>query len=145
MRRARSSATCWRSDDHFVDFLGGRIFLGLAGGASGVLLRHQVAYAIGLLLLLGGQLIGCLSHRIEAAGGVLLLEAGEQVGRFSQAIGGSAGIGRAGVLGGGAPHVIVGLAQAIERLLGRLLAAIGGLLGGLLAARARLSRLSALP
>ena len=140
--------------DHLVDFLGGRVVRLLAGGASGILLRHQVAHVIRLLLLLGRQLIGRLGHRVEAAGGVLLLHAAQQVGGFAQAVGGAAGIGRAGALRGGAPHVVVGLAQAVERLLGRLLAAVGGLLGGLLAdccrrcrsgpaAVAQLARLSA--
>ena len=118
--------------DHFVDFLGGRVVRRLAGGASGILLRHQVAHVIRLLLLPGRQLIGRLGHRVEAAGGVLLLHAAKQVGGFAQAVGGAAGIGRAGILGDGAPHVVVGLAQAVERLLGRLLAAVGGLVRGLL-------------
>jgi hypothetical protein len=38
--------------DHFVDFLGGRVFLLLSRGASGVLLSHQLPHAIRLLLLL---------------------------------------------------------------------------------------------
>ena len=82
---------------------------------------------IRLLLLPGRQLIGRLGHRVEAAGGVLLLRAAKQVGGFAQAVGGAAGIGRAGILGGGALHVFVGLAQAVERLLRGLLAAVGGL------------------
>ncbi len=112
--------------DHFVDFLGGRIFLRLVGGASGILLSHQFAHVIGLLLLLGRQLLRCLGHRVEASGGVLLLRAAKQVCGLAQAVGGTAGIGRAGVLRGSAAHVIVGLAQALECLLGCLLAAIGG-------------------
>ena len=104
----------------------------LAGGASGILLSHQVAHAIRLLLLPRRQLFGRLGHRVEAAGGVLLLHAAQQVGGFAQAVGGAAGIGRAGILRGGALHVVVGLAQAVERLLGRLLAAVGGLIRGLL-------------
>ena len=133
VRRARSSLTCWRSLTILSISCGGRVVRRLAGGASGILLSHQVAHVIGLLLLLGRQLIGGLGHRVEAAGGVLLLHAAKQVGGFAQAVGGAAGIGRAGILRGGAPHVVVGLAQAVERLLGRLLAAVGGLFGGLLA------------
>jgi hypothetical protein len=111
--------------DHFVDFLGGGGGLLLAGGVSGILPGDQVAHAIGLLLLPGRQLLGCLGHRVEAAGGVLLLHATKQVGGFAQAVGGSAGIGGAGILGSGSLHVVLGLAQAVERLLGGLLAAIG--------------------
>jgi len=48
--------------DHFVDFLGGRAVRRLAGGASGILLRHQVTHAIRLLLLPGRQLIGRLGR-----------------------------------------------------------------------------------
>ena len=118
--------------DHFVDFLGGRVIGRLAGGASGILLSHQVAHVIGLLLLPRGQLIGRLGHRVEPAGGVLLLQAAQQVGGFAQAVGGAAGIGRTGILGDGAPHVVVGLTQTVERLLGGLLAAVGGLVRGLL-------------
>jgi hypothetical protein len=116
--------------DHLVDFLGGRILRRRATGARGILLRHQIAHVIRLLLLLGRQLIGRLGHRVETAGGVLLLRAAQQIGGFAQAIGRAAGIGGAGILGGRAPHVFVGLAQAVERLLGRLLAAVGGLLRG---------------
>ena len=80
--------------DHLVDFLGGRGALLLAGGASGILPRHQVAHMIRLLLLPGRQLFGRLGHRVEAAGCVLLLHAAEQVGGLAQAVGGTAGIGR---------------------------------------------------
>jgi hypothetical protein len=113
--------------DHLVHFLGGRVALLLTGGASGILLSHQVAHLIRLLLLLGGQLIGRLGHGVEVAGCVLLLRASKQAFGFAQAVGGAAGIGRAGILGGGALHVLVGLAQAVERLLGGLLATVGGL------------------
>jgi len=51
---------------------------------------------------------------------------------LTQAVGGTAGIGRAGIPGDGAPHVFVGLTQTVERLLGGLLTAVGGLIGGLL-------------
>jgi hypothetical protein len=121
--------------DHFVDFLGGRIGLRLTGGTRGILLSHQVSYVIGLLLLPGRQLIGCLGHRVEAAGGILLLRSTKQIGGLPQAISGAARIGRAGILRDGALHVVVGLAQAVERLLRLLrclLAAVGGLLRGLL-------------
>ncbi len=106
--------------------------LRLAGGASGILLCHQIAHVIGLLLLPGSQLVGGLRHGIEAAGGVLLFQTTEQVGGFAQAIGRAARIGCAGILRDGALHVLVGLAQAVERLLRGLLAAVGGLVGGLL-------------
>ena len=105
--------------------------LRLAGGASGILLSHQVAHVIRLLLLLGGQLIGCFGHRVEATRGVLLLHAAKQIGGLAQAVGGAAGVGRTGILGDGPPHVVAGLPQAVERLLRRLLAAVGGLLRGL--------------
>ena len=82
---------------------------------------------IRLLLLAGGQLIGGLGHRVEATGGVLLLHAAKEVGGLAQAVGGAAGIGCAGILRSGALHVVVGLAQTVERLLGGLLAAVGGL------------------
>ncbi len=59
---------------HLVDFLGRKDFGQLAGGARGILLRHQIAHAICLLLLLSRQLVGGLRHRVEASGGVLLLE-----------------------------------------------------------------------
>jgi hypothetical protein len=76
--------------DYFVDFLGGRVALRLAGGASGIQLSQQVAHVIGLLLLLARQLIGRFGHRVEAAGGVLLLQAAKQVGGLAQAVGGAA-------------------------------------------------------
>ncbi len=117
--------------DHFVNFLGGWVSLLLAGGAIRGLLSYQVAHVIGLLLLPGRQLLGRSGHRVEAAAGVLLLHAAQQVGGFAQALGGAAGIGRAGILGDGAPHVVVGLAQTVERLLGGLLAAVGALVRGL--------------
>jgi hypothetical protein len=60
-----------------------------------------------------------------------LFDSAKQIGGFAQAVGGSAGIGRAGILGGGAAHIVAGLAQTIERLLGGLLAAAGGLIRGL--------------
>ena len=110
MRRARVVAHLLAIVDHFVDFLARGILRRLAGGAGGILLRHQVAHVIGLLLLPGGQLIGGLGHGVEAAGGVLLLQAAQQVGGLAQAVGGAAGIGRAGTLRGGAAHVFVGLA-----------------------------------
>ncbi len=104
----------------------------LAGGARGILAGHQIANMIGLLLLPPSQLFGGLRHRVEAAGGILLLHSAKQVGGFAQAVGGAAGIGRAGILGGGALHVVGGLAQAVERLLRRLPAAVCGLVRGLL-------------
>jgi hypothetical protein len=118
--------------DHFVDFLGGGVVLRLAGGASGILLSHQVAHVIRLLLLLGGQLIGCFGHRVEATRGVLLLHAAKQIGGLAQAVGGAARICCAGILGYSPFHVVVGLAQTVECLLGRLLAAVGSLVRGLL-------------
>ena len=87
---------------------------------------------IGLLLLPCRQLIGLLCHRVETAGGVLLLHAAEQIGGLAQAVGGAPGISRAGTLGSGAPHVVVCLTQAIERLLGGLLTAVRSLVRGLL-------------
>jgi hypothetical protein len=60
---------------HLVDFLSGRVLLRTVGCTSGILLRHQIAHLIGLLLLPGGQLIGGLGHRAQSAGGVLLLQA----------------------------------------------------------------------
>src|SRR5580658_1071805 len=113
--------------DHFVDFLRGGVCHLPAGRSRGILLRQQVAHVIRLLFLLGGQLIGRFSHGVQAAGGVLLLHAAEQIGGLAQAVGGAAGVGRTGILGDGAPHVVIGLAQAVERLLRRLLAAVGGL------------------
>ena len=133
--------------DHLVDFLGGRVGLRLAGGASGVLPGYQVAHAIRLLLLLCRQSIGRLGHGVETAGGILLLQTAQQVGGFAQAVGGAPGVGRAGLLGGGALHVVVGLAQAVERLLGCLLAAVGAGIalagGGTARLPAALARLSA--
>jgi hypothetical protein len=114
--------------DHFVNFLGGRIGHLLAAGASGILLSHQIAHFVGLLLLLSSHLLGRLRHLIEAAGGVLLLRSAEQASGLAKAIRRAPGIGRAGILPGGALHVFVSLAQAIERLLCGLLPAIGGLL-----------------
>src|SRR5579863_1689182 len=113
--------------DHFVDFLRSDVLRLLAGGSGGFLFGDQIAHVIRLLLLAGRQLIGRLGHRVEATGGVLLLHASKKIGGLAEAVGRAAGIGRAGVLGGGALHVLVGLAQAVERLLGRLLAAVGGL------------------
>jgi hypothetical protein len=110
--------------DHFVDFLSGKSLLLLAGGAGGILLGDQIANMIGLLLLFVRQLSGRLGHRVEAAGGVLLLHAAKQIRGFAQAVGRAAGIGRAGILGSGAPHVVVGLTQTVERLLGRLRAGL---------------------
>ena len=87
----------------------------LAGGAGGILLRYQIAHLVRLLLLPGRQLIGGLGHRAETAGGVLLLHAAKQIGGFAQAIGGAAGIGRAGIPGHGALHVVIGLAQTVQK------------------------------
>ena len=50
----------------------------------------------------------------------------------TQTVGGPPGIGRAGIAGYGASHVLVGLTQTIERLLGGLLTTVSGLIGGLL-------------
>lgn len=83
---------------------------------------------IGLLLLPGRQLLRGLRHRVETARGVLLLHASQQVGGFAQAVGRAAGIGRAGTLRTSPPHVIDGLPQTVERLLRRLLPAVGRLL-----------------
>jgi hypothetical protein len=117
---------------HFVDFLRRRVGRLLAGGASGIHLGHQIAHAIRLLLLLSGQLIGSLGHGVEAAAGVLLLESAKQIGGFAQAVGCATGIGCARILRGCAPHIVIGLAQTVERLPGRLLTALGGLVRGLL-------------
>jgi len=84
-----------------------------------------------LLFLLLRQAVGGLRHGVEAGGGVLLFDSAKQIGGFAQAVGGAAGIGRAGILRGGAAHVVAGLAQAVERLLGGLLASGGGLTRGL--------------
>jgi hypothetical protein len=124
--------------DQLVDFLGRRILLRLARRASGILLRDQIANLIGSLFLLGRQLLGGLCHRIETTRGVLLLLAAQQIGSFAQTVGRPARVGRIGPLGSGAAHVFVGLAQAVERLLGRLLPVVGLLLRGLL----RIARLS---
>ena len=77
VRRARSSAHLLAIVHHLVDFARGRIVRLFAGGARRILLRHQIADAIGLLLLLSRQLIGGLRHRVEASGGVLLLRAAQ--------------------------------------------------------------------
>jgi hypothetical protein len=113
--------------DHLVDFLGGRISRRFAGSARGALLRDQVAHVIRLLFLSGGQLIGRLRHGVQASGCVLLLHAPKQASCLAQAVGRTARIGCAGILGSGAPHVVVGLAQAVKRLLGCLLATVGSL------------------
>jgi hypothetical protein len=118
--------------DHFVDVLSGRIVRLPACGGSGFLLRNQVAHVIRLLLLTSRQLLGRLSHRVETAGRILLLETAKQIGGLTQSVGRTPGIGRAGILRDGAPHIFVGLAQALERPLGSLLTAIGGLVRGLL-------------
>lgn len=115
--------------DHFVDFLGRRIFGLLASVPRGIQLTHEFAHTIGLLLLPRLQLIRCLRHRIQAAGGVLLLRTAEEISGFTKAISGAASIGGTGALGGSTPHVFVRLAQSIERLL-------GGLLRGLRSGRA---------
>ena len=94
---------------------------------------------IGLLLLLGRQLFGRLRHRVEPARGVLLLRAAQQIGRLAQAVGRTPRIGRTRILRRRALHIVIGLSQAVERLLRRLLAAIGGLLCGLLGIGPRLA------
>jgi len=118
--------------DHFVEFLLRNVILLLARGARGAPPGNQVPHVVRLLLLPGRQLIGRLGHRLEAAGGVLLLHSAKQVGGFAQTVGGAPGIGRAGIPGDGALEVFIGLTQAVERLLGRLLAAVGSLVRGLL-------------
>ena len=119
--------------DHLVDFLRAlEVSAALAAGLRGVLLRDQIAHMVRLLLLLGCQLIRRLRHGVDAARGVLLLRPTEQVGSFAQAVGRAAGIGRTGVLRSRAPHIVIGLTQAIERLLRRLLAAVSGLIRSLL-------------
>ncbi len=97
---------------------------------------------IRLLLLLLRQLIGGLGHRVETAGGVLLLHAAKSIAGLAEAVGGAARFGGAGILTDGAAHVVVGLFQAVERLLARLLAAVGGLGGRLLGVAGRVARLS---
>jgi hypothetical protein len=114
--------------DHLVEFLRGGILRRLARRASRVHLRHQIAYLIGLLLLLSRHLLGFFLHRVEAAGRVLLLRSTQESGRFTQTLGRAARIGSARIRRGGPLHVFVGLAQTIQRLLSRLLTAVGGLL-----------------
>jgi len=95
--------------DQLVDFLArGRRRL-LAGGAGGVLAGDQPAYVVGLLFLLGGQLLGRLRHGVQPAGCVLLLGAAQQIGGFAEALGGAACIGGAGIAPDGAPDVLVRL------------------------------------
>jgi hypothetical protein len=121
--------------DHFVYILRSGASRLAASRSGGTLLSDQVSHMIRLLLLAVRQLFGCLRHVVQAARGVLLLCASQQIGSLAQTVCGTARIGRAGGLGRRALHVFVGLAQAVERLLGRLLAVIGCLVRGLLRIR----------
>lgn len=134
--------------NHLVEFLRGRILRLLACRASCVELRHQIAYFVGLLLLLSRHLLGVFRHRIETTGGVLLLRSAQESGRFPQTLGRASRVSRTRIRRGRTLHVFVGLAQTIQRLLSRLLTAVGGLLRGLLgiaSARRRTACLSCLP
>jgi hypothetical protein len=113
--------------DHFVNFLSRRVCLRLTGGARGILLSNQIADMICLLLLSRSQLIGRLRHGVQAAGSILLLHTAEQIRGLTQTVGCTTGIGRTGGLGGRALHIVGSLPQAVERLLGRLLATVSRL------------------
>ena len=117
----------------------------LAGCALGVHLREQIAHMIGLRLLAVCQLLGRLGHLAEAPVRVLLLQTTQQIGGLAEPIGGTARIRRAGMLGSGALHVVVRLAQAIERLLSGHLTAIGCLFPRLLRIAVLSARLSTAP
>lgn len=113
--------------DHLVDVLSGRILRLFARSLRGILLRHQLTNVVGLLLLSGGELFGRLGHGADSTGCVLLLQSAEEVGGLAETVGRAPGIGGAGTACRGASHVVIRLAQAVERLLCRLASAVGGL------------------
>jgi len=84
--------------DHLVDFLRGRDLRLLARSACRVLLRHDVAHLIRLLLLPCRELLGGLRHGADASAGILLLHASEQVCGLAQAVGRATGVGGTRIL-----------------------------------------------
>jgi hypothetical protein len=91
------------------------ILLGLIGCTGGTLL--QLAHAVGLGSLCGGDVIRLAAHGIEATGRLLPLGTGKQIGCLFETVGCLPCVGATLLLRRSTAHVVCSLAKLLQCLL----------------------------